>query len=100
MSELPAAARRVRGPVAGHFLAQHALSPEDAIAFAPRDRVERWWFDRFRRNGALREVAPARYWFDLVAYHRDAQAFSQRWVPIAIGVSLAIAAVATLFYRG
>lgn len=100
MSELPAAARRVRGPVAGQFLARHALSPEDAIDYVPKDRVERWWFDRFRRIGVLREVSPGRYWFDLIAYHRDAQTFSQRWVPIAIGVSLAIAAVAMLFYRG
>ncbi|MDB5705892.1 MAG: hypothetical protein JWN66_3008 [Sphingomonas bacterium] len=100
MSDYPAAARRVRGPVAAHFLAHHALSPADAIDFAPKDRIERWWFDRFRRIGALREVAPGRYWFDLVAYHLDAQAFSKRWVPIAMGVSLAIAAVAMLFYRG
>ena len=100
MSELPAAARRVRGPVAGHFLARHALSPEDAIEFVAKDRVERWWFDHFLRIRALREVSPGRYWFDLIAYHRDAQAFSKRWVPIAIGVSLVIVAVAMLFYRG
>jgi hypothetical protein len=100
VSELPAAARRVRGPVAGHFLAQHALSPGEAIAFVPKDRVERWWFDRFRRIGALREAPPGRWWFDLAAYHRDAQAFSWRWVPIAIAVPVVIAAVAMLFYRG
>ncbi|MEO7169241.1 MAG: hypothetical protein V4610_23365 [Pseudomonadota bacterium] len=100
MSQLPAAVRRVRGPVAAHFLAHHALSPEDAIDFVPRDRVERWWFDRFRRIGALREAEPGRYWFDLVAYHLEAQAFSRRWVPIAIAVSVVIAAVAMLFYRG
>ena len=100
MTPLPAAARRVRGPVAGHFLAHHALAPEDAIDFAPKDRVERWWFDRFRQRGVLREVAPGRYWFDLVAYHLDAQAFSRRWVPIAMVVSVVIALVAMLFYRG
>ena len=100
MSELPAAARRVRGPVAGHFLAHHALSPEDAIDFVPKDRVELWWFERFRRIGALREVAPGRYWFDLVAYHLDREAFSRRWVPIAIAVSVVVAVVAMLFYRG
>ncbi len=100
MTRASAAARRVRGPVAGHFLAHHALSPEDAIAFVPSDRVERWWFDRFRRIGALREAAPGRYWFDLVAYHLDREAFSRRWVPIAIGVSVVIVAVAMLFYRG
>jgi len=100
MTELPAAARRVRGPVAGHFLAHHALSPEDAIDFVPKDKVELWWFERFRRIGALREAAPGRWWFDLVAYHLDAQAFSRRWVPIAIIMSVAIAAVAMLFYSG
>lgn len=100
MSELPAAARRVRGPVAGHFLAHHALAPEDAIDFVPKDRIERWWFERFLQRGVLREVAPGRYWFDLVAYHLDAQALSRRWVPIAIAMSVAIAAIAMLFYRG
>ena len=100
MTELPAAARRVRGPVAGHFLAHHALSPEDAIDFVPKDRVELWWFERFRRIGALREVAPGRYWFDLVAYHLDAQAFSKRLVPIAIALSVLIALLTMLFYRG
>lgn len=68
MSDLPAAMRRVRGPVAGQFLARHALSREDAIAFAPKNRIERWWFD-------------------LVGYHRGAEALSRRWVPIAIAVS-------------
>ena len=100
MSELPAAARRVRGPVAAHFLALHALAPEDAIDFVPKDRIEHWWFDRFCRRGVLRAVSPGRYWFDLLAYHRDAEAFSKRWIPIAIGVSLSIVAVAMLFYRG
>ena len=98
-SDLPAAARRVRGPVARYFLARHALSAEDAIPYVPKARYERWWFDRFRERGSLREVRPGSFYFDLIAYHRDAEALRRRAVTIALPVSLAIAGIAMLFYR-
>lgn len=98
-SDLPAAARRVRGPVARYFLARHALSAEDAVTFTPRTRLEHWWFDRFRRRGSLHEVGRGNFYFDLIAYHRDAEAFRRRAVAISLPVSLAIAGIAMLFYR-
>jgi len=98
-SYLPAAARRVRGPVAVYFLARHALSAEDAIPYMPKTRYERWWFDRFRRHGSLREVRPGSFYFDLIAYHHDAEALRRRAVAIALPASLAIAGIAMLFYR-
>jgi len=98
-SYLPAAVRRVRGPVAVHFLGRHALSAEDAIAYSPKTRLERWWFDRLRRHGSLREVRPGSFYFDLLAYHRDAEAVRRHAVTIALPASLAIAGIAMLFYR-
>jgi hypothetical protein len=98
-SYLPAAARRVRGPVARYFLARHALSAEDAIPYVPKGQYERWWFDRFCKRGSLREVRPGSFYFDLIAYHRDAEALRRRGVTIALPASLAIAGIAMLFYR-
>jgi len=98
-SYLPAAARRVRGPIAVYFLGRHALSAEDAIAYTPSTRYERWWFQYLRRRGSLREVQPGTFYFDLIAYHRDAEAVRRRAVTISLFLSLAIAGVAMLFYR-
>ena len=98
-SYLPAAARRVRGPVTRYFLGRHALSAEDAIAYAPKTRLERWWFDRLRREGSLREVEQGSFYFDLIAYHRDAELFRRRSVTISLLLSLSIAGIAMLFYR-
>ena len=96
---LPAAARRVRGPVARYFLARHALSAEDAVAYAPKTRLESWWFDRLRRRGSLREVGQGSFYFDLIAYHVDAEALRRRAVTISLVLSLSIAGIAMLFYR-
>ena len=98
-SYLPAAARRVRGPVARYFLARHALSAEDAIPYVPKTRIERWWFDRFRRRGSLHEIGRGSFYFDLIAYHRAAEAIRRRAVAISLPLSLAIAGIAMLFYR-
>ena len=98
-SDLPAAARRVRGPVARYFLARHALSAEDAILYMPKTRYEHWWFDRFRARGSLHEVRPGSFYFDLIAYHADAEAIRRRAVTISLFLSVAIAGIAMLFYR-
>jgi len=89
----------VRGPIAVHFLGRHALSAEDAIPYMPKTRYERWWFDRLRGRGSLREVRPGTFYFDLIAYHRDAEALRRRAVTISLLLSLAIAGIAMLFYR-
>ena len=98
-SYLPAAARRVRGPVTRYFLGRHALSAEDAIGYAPKTQLERWWFELLRRRGSLREVGRGSFYFDLIAYHRDAEAVRRRAVAIALPAALAIAGIAMLFYR-
>ena len=89
----------MRGPVARYFLARHALSAEDAIPYGPKTRLERWWFDRFRRRGSLREVGRGSFYFDLIAYHQDAEAIRCRAVTISLLLSLSIAGIAMLFYR-
>lgn len=63
---LPAAMRRVRGRVARALLAQHAIAPEDAVAFAPA-AGEAAELARLRTAGAVRAVPGGRLWLDLVA---------------------------------
>ncbi|MEO8375120.1 MAG: hypothetical protein ABI471_07835 [Sphingomonas bacterium] len=89
----------MRGPVARYFLARHALSAEDAIPYVPKTRLERWWFDCFRRRGSLHEIGRGNFYFDLIAYHQDAEAIRRRAVTISLPLSLAIAGIAMLFYR-
>ena len=65
---IPAAALRVRGRIAQAMLAEHAISPEDAIEFVPGP-ADAEAFARLRAAGVVREVPGGRFWFDLVAYH-------------------------------
>ena len=89
----------MRGPVARYFLAGHALSAEDAIPYTPKTWLERWWFDRLCRRGSLREVRRGSFYFDLIAYHQDAEAIRRGAVTISLLLSLSIAGIAMLFYR-
>lgn len=88
---------RVRGPVAALFVDRHALAPEDAIRYSPRTRLDRWWFDRLRRQGSLRSGAGG-WWLDLAVYNAAAERRSRRALALALPLSLAAAAGALLFY--
>lgn len=93
------AALRVRGRIAEAMLALHAISPEDAVEFAPEPR-DAAAFATLRAAGIVREVPGGRYWFDLVAYHLRDRARSRVATVAAFAVAVAVAAGALLFYRG
>ncbi len=95
----PPGALRVRGRIAEAMLAAHALAPEDAIEFTPDPR-DAAAFDNLRRAGIVREVPGGRLWFDLVAYHLREQARSRVAVIWTLGLSVMIAVIAVMFYRG
>lgn len=90
---------RTRSRIARAMIAAHALAPEQAIAFhpAPNDVAE---LMRLRKAGVVRETLPGQYWLDLVANHYREQQAARRRAIWAVGFSLAIAAIAVLFYRG
>lgn len=91
---------RIRGPIAALFLARHAIGADHAIAFVPRDPSEASAFDRLCRCGIIREVAPGRFYFCLDAPYAFAERQRRFVVPIAIIVSVSIAWIAMLFFRG
>ena len=91
---------RIRGVVPALFLVRHAIGPDDAIAFQPRDAPEQATFDRLRANGIVRETASRRFYFDLDAYYAAVERRRRLAVPIAIIVSVLIAWIATRFFRG
>lgn len=93
------AALRVRGRIAEAMLAQHAISPEDAVDFTPDPRDGNA-FAKLRTAGIVRAVPDGRVWFDLVAYHFRDRARSRVATVIAFVIATAIAAGALLFYRG
>ena len=91
---------RIRGVIPALFLARHAIGPDDAIAFLPRDPKEQGTFDRLRANGIVRETVPGRFYFNLDALYAAIEWRRRLVVPIAIIVSVVIAWIATRFFRG
>lgn len=91
---------RIRGVIPALFLARHAIGPDDAIAFLPRDAREQTTFDLLRANGIVRETAHGRFYFDLDAHYASVERRRRLAVPIAIIVSVLIAWIATRFFRG
>ena len=96
----PRAHYLVRGRVAPELVARHALSPEDAVAFAPADPKVRRELARMVENGSARLVAGGRVWFDMDAYEAAAAARTRQLLPLFVGVSLIAAALAAYFYAG
>ena len=90
----------VRGSIAPHFVAAHAVTADDAIAFTPRDAREARAFAAMIADGSIRMPAAGRFWFDMDAYETAAAARRTRRVPVLVLVALLIAGVAVVFYRG
>lgn len=91
---------RIRGVVPALFLARHAIGPDDAIAFLPRDPGEQADFDRLRARGIVRQTALGNFYYDLDAHYAAIERRRRFVVPVAIVVSILIAWIATWFFRG
>jgi hypothetical protein len=89
---------RVRGRVPAAFAAQHAIAPDDAIAFTP-DPPDVRAFDRLRAAGVIQQ-AGERFWLDLPRYHAEEEARRKRMWPIALGVAVLLAVLVLFLYRG
>lgn len=91
---------RICGVVPALFLARHAIGPNDAIAFLPRDPAEQADFDRLRARGIVRQTVPGNFYYDLDAHYVAIERRRRFVVPVAIVVSILIAWIATWFFRG
>ena len=91
---------RIRGVIPALFLARHAIAPDDAIVFQPRDASEQAACDWLRANSIVCETASGHFYFDLDAHYAAVERRRRLAVPIAIIVSVLIAWIATRFFRG
>lgn len=92
-------AGRARRKVVDHFCAQHAVTPYDTILYAPAAELKAA-FDRLVAERVIRKEGHAYYWLDLRAYEAAIEARRRRLVPVVIAVSVLLALVGMLFYRG
>lgn len=91
---------RARRKVAAHFLAQHAVSPDEAVTFVPDRTIVRRQFERMRHKGVVRDGPGGTYWLDVAALRADDEGRRRVLIPVAIVVLLIAAAIPLFFYRG
>ena len=92
-------AERTRRGITAVLLAQHAVTPEDAVAFIPRSPHEEREFTRLRATGAIQDAGPDRYWLDRPALHADNEARRRVLIPLAIILLLVAAIIPLFFYK-
>ena len=97
---LSAAMAQARKRITAHFLAQHAISPEDAVPFVPAAGVEQGQFRRMLDKGVVHEAAPGSYWLDRTAYKADDDDRRRILVPLVIVLCVVAAGLILLGYRG
>lgn len=85
-----AALDRTRRRLAQFFMANHALSPEDAIYFNATTAADERIFARMLRSGLIRDAGRKRYYLDLVAY----DAYVARRTRLGAMVALVLAVLA------
>ncbi|MEZ0241952.1 MAG: hypothetical protein ACAH11_01145 [Sphingomonas sp.] len=93
------AGRGARRRISGYFLAMHAISAEDAVAYNPQDS-ERAEFERLLALNIVRQPVKGHYWIDRAALKVAEEAAERRLVPGVILACLAAAAILVLFYVG
>lgn len=93
-----AALDRTRRRLAQFFMANHALSPEDAIAFDAITPADEKVFARMIRTGMIRDAGRHRYFLDLPAYHAQINRRQRINAIITIVLAVTVAVLATRFY--
>jgi hypothetical protein len=91
---------RTRRRIADHFYVHHAISAGDAVAFVPQNRIERGQFERMLARGVVRNAGAGQYWLDIDAYRDEIETRRRKLVPIVVILSVAIAGLILLGYRG
>lgn len=93
-----AALDRTRRRLAQVFMANHALSAEDAIPFSTTTDADEKVFARMIRTGMVCHAGRNRYFLDLQAYHSQINRRQRLNAVITIVLALAVAFLATMFY--
>ena len=70
------------------------------MTFAPADPKVQRELARMVDNGSVRLVAGGRVWFDMDAYEAAASERTRQLLPLFIGLSLIITALAMYLYAG
>lgn len=83
-----------------HFADHRAVTPGDAIEYAPSGPVERKAFEQLRASGVIREAQPAYYWFDLDRMGRHGQRKRNPKTYVAIALGIVVACLAYMLYQG
>lgn len=82
-----------------HFADHQAVTPRDAIEYAPASPAERKAFERLRASGVIREAQPAYYWFDLDRMGREPRRRNPKTY-VAIALAVVLACLAYMLYQG
>lgn len=93
-----AALDRTRRRLAQVFMANHALSAEDAIAFSTTNSADEKVFARMVRTGMIRHAGRNRYFLDLDSYRAQINRRQQLNALITIILAVTVAILATMFY--
>ncbi|MEN3748831.1 hypothetical protein TPR58_16775 [Sphingomonas sp. HF-S3] len=91
---------RVRYRIIDHFMAFHAIEPEEAVDYLPTSPLYRREFDALLARGLVRQAGYRRYWVDLAACQADVERRRRRAVPIVVATAIASAVALTFLYRG
>ncbi|VVT23210.1 conserved hypothetical protein [Sphingomonas sp. EC-HK361] len=100
MSDAHLRPHRVRGTIAPYFMDRHAIGPDDAIDFVPRNPAEAKALAALVADGVVRATPARKLWFDLDRHAAAETRRAQTRAMIGIAISVLIAAIAVLFYRG
>ncbi|MDG2534331.1 hypothetical protein P6144_11775 [Sphingomonas sp. HITSZ_GF] len=91
-------AARARRNIRAHFFAQHAVTAEEAVPYAPQRRIEQTQFERMLGAGIIHAAGKDRSWFDLAAWQKHQDRRRAILVPIVIAVCVLAAGLLTLLY--
>jgi hypothetical protein len=91
-----AIAARARHEVENLFFDNDAFSPDRAVPFEPRMRIQRRYLEQMIGEGVVHEASPGHYWLDLAAYRQmrhDRFVWTMRILAIAVVVVIVVTAV-------
>ncbi|OYY72453.1 hypothetical protein [Sphingomonas sp. 28-63-12] len=93
-----AALDRTRRRLAQVFMAQRAVTPEDAIYFSTTTPADEKIFVRMVQSGIIRDAGRHRFYLDLAAYDADIGRRRRLSMVVAVLLALVLVALAMVLY--